>query len=412
MNKILAIGDTANNFVVLEKYLKKSKMYIINFPLKGPGKFTYERNVDFFDSLKISKQIKKINEIKNEFDLCITVSWEGARIAYLAGLNYIMYFVGDDIRKAPFNKNPLPDYLNQPIHKLNLFERKFLKNVFDNAVLCVQYGQEPSKILKQFRPDALRMDMNPVDIEIFNEKIQPINFEKKKFTFFSPQRQGLEKGIDIIWKALELCKSDFDVLQVNWYDKRTNEEEQINKKFFENLPRQVKLIPMIKREDMAKYYNFSDGVIGQMRDGMCGGIEREAAFCKKPVVNFSDNKIRYLVNGIEVKSEFMPNSKEPQDVANFIDKIVTSQKFRNEIIQKQLDFVNKISNPYECAKQWEEIFEIMIKEKKSINNNSSRIKMDFYNLLVKIFEKIIYDKKWQKKHIKNLGNDEYVRLSK
>ena len=64
----------------------------------------------------------------------------------------------------------------------------------------------------------------------------------------SPQRIGLAKGIDIIWKALKLCKSDFEVLQVEWFlGQRTDEEKEINKKLVESRPSQVKLIPVIKR---------------------------------------------------------------------------------------------------------------------------------------------------------------------
>ena len=47
---------------------------------------------------------------------------------------------------------------------------------------------------------------------------------KIKFTFFSPQRMGIPKGTDLIWKAIQLCNSDFEVIQVNWFDESTSEE--------------------------------------------------------------------------------------------------------------------------------------------------------------------------------------------
>jgi|APSaa5957512535_1039671.scaffolds.fasta_scaffold45424_2 glycosyltransferase involved in cell wall biosynthesis len=412
MINILAIGDTANNIVVLQKYLKKSKIHLINFPLKGPGKFTYDNNVEFFDSLKISKQVKKIKQIKDQYDLCLTISWEGARIAYLADLNYIMYFVGDNIHKAPFNKNPHPSYLKNPIHSFNWIERKFLKNIFDNAIECIQYGKEQSKILREYKKDGIRLDRNPVDTEIFNDKVKPIDEDKKKFTFFSPQRQGLEKGIDVIWKSLPLCKSEFNVLQVDWFDKRTPEEEGISRKFFENLPSQVKLIPLIKREEMSKYYAFCDGVIGQMRAGMCGGIEREAAFCKKPVVNYADPKVTYLIDGMEMESGFEPNSQDPKIVAKFIDNIVESKDFRNKLVQKQYNFVNNLSDPKKCAEEWEKIFQNLVSKHKSINRNSSKIKSKIYNLSANLAEKMVYSKKWKVRHIKNMGEEDYEKLSK
>ena len=73
--KILAIGDTANNAYLLRKIVKKSKIDIINFPRVGDAKYTYADNVQFFESHLISKQVKKINEIKSNYNLCFVCSW-------------------------------------------------------------------------------------------------------------------------------------------------------------------------------------------------------------------------------------------------------------------------------------------------------------------------------------------------
>ena len=86
---------------------------------------------------------------------------------------------------------------------------------------------------------------------MFNENVKPLKRKKTKFTFLSPQRIGLAKGIDIIWKAIELTKTDFEVLQVEWFlGQRTNEEKNVNKKLIQNIPKKVKLIPIFKREDI------------------------------------------------------------------------------------------------------------------------------------------------------------------
>src|SRR3989344_134036 len=82
--KILAIGDLGNNFFILKKFTKKSTIHIINFPWNTASKLTEDSDgVEFFDSLKVSKQVRKINSIKSSYDLCIVISWSGARIAYL-----------------------------------------------------------------------------------------------------------------------------------------------------------------------------------------------------------------------------------------------------------------------------------------------------------------------------------------
>ena len=121
--KILAIGDSGDNIYLLKKFSKKLDIHIITFPRAGTDLLTISHDrIEIFDSLKISKQVKKINEIKNNFDLCIVMTWSAARIAYLANLNYVMYFTGGDITTPPFVKNPTLPYLNEPAHRLNWIE--------------------------------------------------------------------------------------------------------------------------------------------------------------------------------------------------------------------------------------------------------------------------------------------------
>ncbi len=62
--RVLSIGDTANFMQVLSKFVKRSEIHVINFPLQGASKHVYSKNVEFFDSRKISDCLKKINEIK------------------------------------------------------------------------------------------------------------------------------------------------------------------------------------------------------------------------------------------------------------------------------------------------------------------------------------------------------------
>ena len=62
--KILAIGDTADNIRTLQKFSKKSKIHLINFPRKQAALKTLSDDVEFFESLLISKQVKKIKKIK------------------------------------------------------------------------------------------------------------------------------------------------------------------------------------------------------------------------------------------------------------------------------------------------------------------------------------------------------------
>ena len=90
------------------------------------------------------------------------------------------------------------------------------------------------------------MDLKPIDSTLFSENSKPLIKQKEKFTFFCPQRMGIPKGTDILWEALKFCKSDFEILQVDWRDNGTEEENRTSLRLRENLPSQVKLIPRMK----------------------------------------------------------------------------------------------------------------------------------------------------------------------
>ena len=115
---VLAIGDVSNVMKSISKITKKSKIHIINFPKDGPGEFICDDDVEFFSSWKVREQVERINEIKDNYDICITMG-TGDRIAYLADLNYIQYFVGRDIDAPIFVKNSKEQWFKTPLHKLN-----------------------------------------------------------------------------------------------------------------------------------------------------------------------------------------------------------------------------------------------------------------------------------------------------
>ena len=131
--KVLAIGDVGGTIRVLRKYVKKSEIYLINYP--------YDKlwinmdGVELFKTWKVSDHVKKINEIKDNYDICLTTASE--RVAYLTDLNYVAYYLGRDIDVPMFKKNSTEEWQTEPLHKLNFFERKFYWNAFNNAIAHV-----------------------------------------------------------------------------------------------------------------------------------------------------------------------------------------------------------------------------------------------------------------------------------
>ncbi|SVD26918.1 uncharacterized protein METZ01_LOCUS379772, partial [marine metagenome] len=124
--KVLAIGDVGNTIRTLRKFVKKSEISLINYPRDGSAFFVNADDVELFKTRKVKDQVKKINEIKDDFDICLTTASE--RIAYLADLNYIVYYLGRDIDVPMFKKNSTEEWQTEPLHKLNFFERRFYWN--------------------------------------------------------------------------------------------------------------------------------------------------------------------------------------------------------------------------------------------------------------------------------------------
>ena len=390
MLNILVISDVGNYFKTVSKYVKNSKIHIINFPKDGAGVYTYDESYELFKNYKVAEQVKKINQIKENFDLAVVMG-AGERIAYLAGLNYISYYVGRDIDAPRFVKNSKESWYKEPLHKLNFFERRFYKKTFDSALVHVA----PTWVFEHLRKhpgNNVKMDLKPLDLTLFDNDVKPLEKKKEKFTFFCPQRMGIPKGTDILWDALKFCKSDFEILQVDWRDVGTDEEDSSSLSLRNNLPSQVKLIPMIKRKEMPSYYQWCDAVIGNLRIGSFEYVELEAVMCKKPVINFTDKKISIILNDEKIESPFIPENNDPKSIAQIIDKIVLSHEFRENIFKKEYEFVQYISDPKKAGEWWDSLFKKIVKENPSINRESSKILLKFRMLLFLIANRLYYTK--------------------
>ena len=263
--KVLAIGDLSDNIAIIKKFVK-AEIHLINFPWNGYSQTVdAKKDIEFFKSEKIIDAVKRINEIKNQFDVCIAMSSTGILLAYLSDLNYITFFVGHDIRSPPFLKNSLDSLsTDQPIYNFNLFERFFYKKAYENAILSVTADDELFEYAKRIGNKRIRISGYMEDATIFNENIKPLDKIKTKFTFLSPSRMGLQKGTEKIWKALKICETDFEVLQVKWYDKRTSKEIELAREWINNKPKQVKFLPIMTKEELAEYIGYSDVIIGQV----------------------------------------------------------------------------------------------------------------------------------------------------
>ena len=398
---MLAIGDVGNIVRTIQKYTKKSELYLINYPQDGSGVYTTPDGIELFKTRKVSDQVKKINEIKDNFDICLTTASE--RIAYLADLNYVGYYWGRDIDVPMFKKNSTEEWQTEPLHKLNFFERRFYWNAFKNAVAHVA-GRRWFEHLSKYTKNGINDAREPVDTAEFNTNIKPVERKKTKFTFFYPIRMEKAKGTDLLWKAIKLCKSDFEILCVNWFGETTEEERKFKQKLIDEMPPQIKLVPIIKRSEITRYYRFADAVIANLFLGTFELVSLESVMCGTPVIQYTDKKRKIVIDGEEIESPFLPFSNDPKSIANVIDKIVESKEFKQKLFDDEYQFVNKVADPVKCAEWWDDMFEALVKKHKSIRKNSSslRVKLRMISFLIanrlylRKIKKLILNSEYQK----------------
>ena len=379
--RVLAIGDVGNIVRTIRKHVKKSEIHIINYPQDGSSAFVNADDVELFKTRKVSEQVKKINRIKDDYDICLTTASE--RIAYLADLNYVGYYWGRDIDVPMFKKNSTEEWQTEPLHKLNFFERKFYWNSFKNAVAHVA-GRWQFDHLVKYTKNGIANAREPVDTDEFNINIKPIERKKTKFTFFYPIRMEKAKGTDLLWKAIKLCKSDFEILGVDWFGETTKEEQKFKQKLIDEMPSQIKLIPIINRSEIARYYRFADAVIANLFLGTFELVSLEGVMCGTPVIQYTDRKRKIVIDEKEIKSPFLPFSMDPKSIADVIDKVVESKEFREKLFDDEYQFVNKVADPVKCAEWWDNLFENLVKKHKSIRKNSStlRVKLRMISFLI------------------------------
>ena len=106
--------------------------------------------------------------------------------------------------------------------------------------------------------------------------------------------------------------------------------------------------------------------------------------CGTPVIQYTDHKIKIIVNEKEIKSPFLPFSNDPKSIADMIDRVVESKEFRQKLFDDEYQFGNEVADPVKCAEWWDNLFEDLVKKHKSIRNNSSplRIKLRMIGFLI------------------------------
>lgn len=368
MNKlrILLVHDSASFAFILQK----------NFPghvdtiyFSAHEVISQVKNPLFFVRNGIASQINQIKDLAKRYDIFLCYGWPAAAICYLAGVNYGMVF---------FDSYIDPEYrIRKKVSRIKeLILQDIYKEVIKKATFTVAGLPSDGEILKKYRTDV-KIIFQLIDKDMFHPNVEKIDLKQEKFTFFSPQRIDPGKGHLIMWDAIRLTKSDFVVLQTDWGSGEYYEKVIATK------PDKVKIIPKVKRENMANYFVSVDALLGQISPSSVGSIERESALCNTPAFcyapdSFSENDPMYK------------ESREPSEIAKYVDRIVTDKNFRDELREKQHKWVIDVFDNEKTIKQWKQVFEEAINKKTNYTTKfRHRVIIKMITMLEKILQKDI-----------------------
>ena len=341
--KILLVHDSSSFAFLLQKFFPG---HIDAIYFSSHDAISQVKNPLFFVKNGIESQINQIKKLAKEYDILLCYGWPAAAICYLAEVNYGMVF---------FDAYIDPEYrIRKKISSIKgLILQNIYKNALENASFTVAGLPHDAEILRKFRKDT-KIIFQLIDEEMFHPNVKKIDLQQEKFVFFSPQRIDPDKRQHIMWDAIHLTKSDFIVLQTDWGNGEYYERVLATK------PNKVKIIPKIKRENIASYFVSVDALLGQISKTSVGSTEREAALCGLPVFcyapdSFSENDPVYR------------ESLDPKRIAEYIDKIVLDKNFRNELKRIQNKWVKKTFDNKNGIKQWNNVFQKAISKKTTYN---------------------------------------------
>lgn len=356
--RILMVNDFASTAYLFQKHLgtNVNAIYFYEHPA-----ISLTTNPLFFKQDDIVNQVEQIKKLSGSYDIFIAQGWLASAICYLAGVNYIIYFLNGYIepKYRLWKRMAFPN---------NYFYSKLFEDSLNSASKIVSSGRFFTKILKQYRKDIPEI-MIFTDPEMFNPQAPKIDLGYNKFVFFSPQRIEEDKGQEIMWDIINNTKSDFVVLQVDWGSGNYYDKVILKK------PSKVEIISKVKREKIPSYYVSADAVLGQISLNHSSSIERESILCGKPVFS-------YVSETITNDEPFHTGGKDLQKLAEHIDKIVTDEKYREELKKKQYGWVSNTFNNKETTIKWNEIFDYVSKNALTYKPKSR------YMLALKLFKKI------------------------
>ena len=317
--KVLQAGNLANFAYQVARQLRKDNVdsdLLLDLDGGDPSlldpslKNNYPEWFIFYDRKKSSWKTNILKIMRNKkYDL-IHAYTELAIFAYLSRRKFIANTQGSDLRQIAF-QNSLRGIL--------------MRRAYRKAKLVILSQPDHIPLIKKLKIKNVIYLPNIFDVDYYSPKNVEKEQSSKKFTILHPTTLFWKgKGNDIIVKGFaKFVKKNPDsiliIIDKNRIDsQRTKilvEDLGISEKVqFVNGP--------LNRLELEEYYNKSDVVIDQVKNGSMGAIALETMLCEKPLIVY--------IKEDEFKKVFprLPpvfNVKSDDDISNQLEKLLDSE---------------------------------------------------------------------------------------
>lgn len=325
--RVMFLGTTGIGVVTLSKYLPSVTLsYYLDY-LVTRKKGVYLPALRY--PLTIAA-IQTVKRLKSQYDL-FHAELGPAIACYAAGVPYGLIIYGVSEIKSLF-PTTFNDSIFAPLYRAVLRDALYVtvstRNVF--------------QAVKLLRPDAKLLG-EAMDFGTFSPKPKGER-HRKKVVLLCVMRMDQWKGHELVWEAIRRLKNRdaIEVYQVDWG------WEPYYSNLKKTAPPEVRFIRPVANDNVRQLYDTCDILIGQMKLGVQGVSELEAAACKIPVLNYSPGDY----------DPFLPKSNTPALIATTLDRLIEDVSFRETYAEQCYTFVRTFHDPSRIAGQLQHLWDL------------------------------------------------------
>ena len=265
----------------------------------------------------------------------------------------------------------IPEKQKMLISALKEAFRNFDLDMILNGIKCLPYRRldkvlcqselERKFVVETFKLDEQKAVTIPNGIDLRRYEIPTYNFKeknslKRKFMILYVGQLIKMKGIPYLFQAIKILKTkglDCDLVLVSYNPK----EDVLTEARSLGIEENVRMFKKLPEDDLISAYKSCDVfVLPSLSEGL-PTVLLEAMAAKKPVVSTNVSGVPYLLK--DGKNGLMVNPRDPEALADRIERLLTDSKLYHEIAE----------NGYQTVLQkysWDKVTDMIVEQYKSV----------------------------------------------